>query len=188
MAFDGFLIIDGIKGESPDSSYPGTGVGNMGTALSNFNITLEAQPANCSWIDAKNFTWGVESKATTSTGGGLAAGRAALSELTFDQTIHRGSPTMWGYCCIGKHIKSCVFIARKSIGEAKPVEFLVIGFENCMITKVETSGSGDELPAEKVNITYKKCTISYKHIDSKGNKETAVTVWYDQKEQKSSLA
>jgi type VI secretion system secreted protein Hcp len=169
MAFDGFLKIGdgkGIMGESPDSELNGQKDG---------------------WIDVKSFTWGVENAATTSTGGGLAAGKAKLADLEFKQAIHRGSPVMWAYCCVGKHIPEAKFVARKATGAAKPQQFLEVLFENCMITNVTTSGSGDELPEESVKITYAKCTIKYDLINEKGNKTFKTEGWYDQKQQLSSV-
>ena len=117
MPFDGFLKIDGIKGECKDSKHKDE-------------------------IDVLSFSYGVTQSTSIATGGGLTAGKSSLGAFSFNQTYHKGSVPLYVYCATGKHIDNVVFTARKSAGDNQ-LEYLVIKFESCLITSVQTMGGSE---------------------------------------------
>ena len=159
MAFDGFLQIDKIKGESKDDKHK-------------------------DWIDVNSFTYSVNQTNSVDTGGGLTAGKAALGDFTFTQKYHKGSPPLWVFCATGQHIDKVVFEARKSAGDAQMV-YLKCTFENCLVTGVQTSGGADnEIPDETVTMAYTQVVFEYKEQDSKGKEMAASPIGYNRKANK----
>lgn len=163
MAFDAFLTIKGVKGESMDSKYKGSD----------------------GWIDVLSFTYGVTQTGAASTGGGLSAGKANLQDFTFTQKIHIGSPEMFIRCCTGKTSEEAHFVARKAGGDA-PMDFLKIDMKNILITSVTTQGQGgpDEIPTESVAMTCEEMKLWYGEQDEKGKVKQSLDVTFNQKQNK----
>jgi len=159
MATDYFLKLDGIKGESKDSKHKDE-------------------------IDVLSFSYGVTQSTSIATGGGLTAGKSTLGAFSFNQTYHKGSVPLFVYCATGKHVENVVFTARKSAGDNQ-LEYLVIKFESCLVTSVQTmGGSENEIPGETVEIQYSKVTFLYKEQDAKGAVASETPGGYDQKSNK----
>ena len=91
MAFDIFLKIDGIKGESSDAQH-----------------REEIEPAS--------FSWGVSQQGSTSVGGGAGAGKASFQDLHVVMNVSRASPQLFLACAEGRHIKTAVLTCRKAGG------------------------------------------------------------------------
>ncbi len=70
MAFDIFLKIDGVKGESSDAQH-----------------REEIEPAS--------FSWGVSQEGATSAGGGAGAGKASFQDLHIIMNVSRASPQLF---------------------------------------------------------------------------------------------
>jgi len=160
MAFDSFLKIDGVKGESMDSVYAGA----------------------AGWIDILSFTYGVTQTGSASSQGGLTAGKANLQDFTFTQKVHIGSPEMFIRCCTGKYCKNANMIARKAAG-AKAMEFLKIDMDNVLITSVTAQGAGgpDEIPTETVALTAEQMSVYYAEQKEDGTKKSDKKVTFNQK-------
>ncbi len=156
MPFDGFLKIDGIKGESKDKTHKDE-------------------------IDVTSFSYGVIQSTSVATGGGLSAGKATLQAFTFNQTYHKGSIPLFTAACTGKHIPSVVFTARKSAGDNQ-LEYLTVTFKDCLVTTVQCSGATDnEIPNETVEVTYSEVKFKYKEQNEKGAVASEIEGGYDQK-------
>ena len=159
MPFDGFLKIDGIKGESTDGSHKGE-------------------------IDVISFSYGVTQSTSVATGGGLTAGKSSLNAFSFNQTYHKGSVPLFVACATGKHIDAITFVARKSGGDAQ-LDYLTINFKHCLVTSVQTTGgSENEIPGETVEIQYSEVKFKYKEQNEKGGVASEVEGGYDQKSNK----
>ena len=159
MPFDGFLKIDGIKGESKDGKHKDE-------------------------IDVLSFSYGVTQSTSVATGGGLTAGKSTLNAFSFNQTYHKGSVPLFVYCATGKHIDKITFIARKSAGDVQ-LDYLKVDFEHCLVTSVQTmGGTENEIPGETVEVTYSKVTFLYKEQNEKGAVASEVPGGYDQKSNK----
>jgi len=90
MAFDCFLKIDGIDGESRDERHARE-------------------------IDVLSFSWGETNSAGAGRGGG-GAGKVSMQDFHFTMRLNRASPLLAKACATGQHIKSAVLTCRKAGG------------------------------------------------------------------------
>lgn len=159
MAFDAYLKIGDIPGESNDDTFKG---------------------ASC-WIDVLSFTYGVTQTGSASSQGGMAAGKANFQDFTFTQKIHKGSPLMFKSCASGKVYPEAWFLARKA-GD-KPQTYLQVKLKNVMITSVTAQGAGgpDEIPTETVAMTAEMMAVWYAPQKSDGSLDTGQAFGWDQK-------
>ena len=142
MAQDIFLKINGIDGESQDSSHKNE-------------------------IEVLAWDWSIEQQSTMHAGSGGGAGKATVSDLAFEHYIDRASPNLMKYCLTGKHINEAVLVVRKA-GD-KSLDYLVIELEDIMITSISTGGSGGEdRLTENVSLNFAKFKIKYQEQDDKG--------------------
>jgi type VI secretion system secreted protein Hcp len=83
MAFDAFLWIDGIEGESTDDKHSG-------------------------WIEAINCGVGLKQAVsrTASSAGGATAERAGFQDFNFTKLLDKASPKLALACADGTHIKT----------------------------------------------------------------------------------
>ena len=86
MAFDAFLKIEGIEGESTDKTHPGE-------------------------IEIDSFSWGVTN--TGNVGGGGGTGRAVPQDFHFTAPLSKASPNLMLACAAGRHIQSATLTVRK---------------------------------------------------------------------------
>src|ERR1039458_4726967 len=103
MAFDAFLKLDNIKGESKDSKHAGE-------------------------TEIYSFSFGSHNTTTIgSASGGAGAGRAGFSAFSFMKKTDSASPLLFNACCQGTHIATGMLTLRKAGGE-QPVEYLKYTF------------------------------------------------------------
>lgn len=112
---DAYLQIEGIKGESADDRHK-------------------------DWIEVSNVAWSVHQQraSTVSTSGGLTAGRADLSDLSFRKLADLSSPLLQ-HCAMGKTIPKAKFEFMRADGDGKPVCYYTVELENAMIAGVNRS-------------------------------------------------
>jgi type VI secretion system secreted protein Hcp len=138
MAFDAFLKLDGIKGESQDQKHKGE-------------------------IDIESFSWGASQVGTSQTGGGGGAGKVAVQDIHFFKKVDSSSPIIFVKCATGEHIKEANFVVRKAGGEQ--LEYLKYKFTDVLISSVTPQGTaqggGDEIPSEGLSLNFAKVEISY---------------------------
>src|SRR3954469_11117687 len=81
MAFDAFLKIDGIPGESTDDKHT-------------------------DWIEYLSFDFGMEqpTSATDSSAGGGTTERVDVEDLKVVKHLDKASTKLYEFCCTGKHI------------------------------------------------------------------------------------
>lgn len=137
MAFDAFLKIDGVEGESTRKGF-------------------EKQ------IELLSFSWGASNPTSIGAGGGAGAGKASLSSFNFMKLTDASSPALFQACCSGKHFPKAKVVLHKAGGDAA-VDYLVYEFEKCFVESVQWSGSsgGDDRPTEAVSLAFGKVTITY---------------------------
>ena len=137
MAFDAFVKISSIEGESTDSQHSG-------------------------WIEAVFYGAAMSQtvSSTASSSGGASTGRIDFDEFTFTKLLDKASPKLAMACAAGTHIDSIVFELCRA-GTEK-VKFMEYKMTNCIISSVNTSGAeGGEFPQESVNIDYGKIEWAY---------------------------
>ena len=157
MAFDTFIKIKGVDGESTHSKHPGE-------------------------IEIYSFSWGASNPTTVGSGKtGLSAGRVSLSSFNIMKKSDKSSPTLFQACCNGKHFDDAVVVMNKASGEGGQAPFLKYTFTDVMIESIQWSGSsgGDDTPTESVSISYAKCEIEYQQQDDKGNVGKPVLASWD---------
>jgi type VI secretion system secreted protein Hcp len=129
MAFDAFMQIDGIQGESGDERHAG-------------------------WIEIKNFSLGVGQRVsrTASSAGGASAERADFAEFTLSKLLDIATPQLALACAAGTHIDRIV-VAICRAGKDK-VKFMEYRFANCLISAFATHSAHGEFPVDDVAIHY----------------------------------
>ena len=156
-AVDYFLKIDTIKGEATDQKHKDE-------------------------IDILSFSWGVSQSGGMSYGGGGGAGKAAFQDLSFMHRYDKASPRLAQACAIGEHIKSATLVARKAGKEQQ--EYLIIKLSDLLVTGVQPSAGGGDIPMESVTLNYTKVELEYKPQKADGTLDAGVKFVYDLKLQK----
>jgi type VI secretion system secreted protein Hcp len=156
MAFDAFLKIAGVEGESTRKGF-------------------DAQ------IELVSFSWGASNPATVgSASGGGGAGKATLSSFNCLKATDKASPVLFQACCQGKHFPKATLTLNKAGGD-DAVNYLVYDFENVFIESIQWSGSsgGDDRPTESLSLAFGKVTISYTPQQATGAKAGPVRGSWD---------
>lgn len=144
MAVDMYFKIGDIKGEAGDDKHKNE-------------------------IDVLAWSWGMSNSGTTHTGSGGGAGKVNVQDISFTKYIDSSSNALLQACCIGKHYPDAYLTVRKAGGT--PVEYVVIKFEEVLVTSVTTGGSGGEdRLTENVTLNFAKFMYKYQPQDTKGAK------------------
>lgn len=154
MAFDAFLKIDGIPGESTDDKHK-------------------------DWIEILSYGWGVSqpSSGAASTGGGASAERADFQDFTISKTIDKASPKLFLACADGTHIKEVKLELCRAGGDK--MKYMEYKLSDCMIgiaAPSGASGGGEALPTEEISFSYGKVEMTYtqqKRADGSGGGNVA---------------
>lgn len=136
MAFDAFLKIDGIPGESTDEKHK-------------------------DWIEILSFTHGLAQKSspTASTAGGATSERVQHQDLTIAHLMDKASAKIYEACCTGKHIKDVTIELCRAGGTKQ--KYMEIKMEQVVISAVSMSGADGDFPAETVSFNYGKIKWTY---------------------------
>jgi type VI secretion system secreted protein Hcp len=117
MAFDSFLKIDGIKGESVDAKHKGE-------------------------IDILSFSFGASQTGTNATGGGGGAGKVQMHDMHFTKKVDASSPLLFLNCAGGAHIREATFVVRKAGG--LQLEYLKIKLTDILVSSIKPHGHGEQ--------------------------------------------
>ena len=152
MAYDVFLTIDGIKGDSTDEAHK-------------------------EWIEILSFSHGLSQPGggSASAEGGLTGGRADHQDFSVTKTLDTTSPALNLTCCDGTHVdKVNLELCRATGNKEKYMEYKL---EDVIISSAAIGGSsGGDLPIESITFNYGKITWNYIQTDhqtgaTKGNVE-----------------
>ncbi|WP_165230993.1 Hcp family type VI secretion system effector [Aquisphaera insulae] len=139
MAFDTYLKIDSVDGESQQSNHE-------------------------KWIEIYSFSWGASNPTTVGPGsGGLSAGRVSVSSFNVMKKTEASSATLFAACATGKHFKDATVEMSKATGDGGQKVFLKYVFSDVLIESIQWSGStgGDDSPTESLSIAFAKVAINY---------------------------
>lgn len=150
MAFDAFLKIDGVPGESTDKKHK-------------------------DWIEILSYGFGVSqsSAGSRSTGGAASSQRVDFTDFSIMKAIDKASNKLLDNAAKGAHIKSVVLELCRATGDKN--KYLEYTFGDVIISNVSTSGSaGADLPTEQVAFNFGTIKSTYTVLDhatgaSKGN-------------------
>lgn len=154
MAFDGFLNIQGIKGDSTDSAHK-------------------------DWIEIQAFNQGV----TQSTGGAASAqgthagGRSDHTDFTVVKRLDTASPQLFLHCCNAKPIPEIKIELARAMGEK--TTFMTYTMKDVIVSSVRASGSTDGqdlIPLEEISFRYGEIHLSYTPTDPRGGGKTGADV------------
>jgi len=153
MALDMFLKLDGVAGESRDSSHKGE-------------------------IDILAWSWGMSNSGTGHGGGGSGAGKVNVQDLSITKYIDKSSPSLFLYSANGKHVANGTLVVRKA-GE-KPLEYLKITMTEILVTSVSTGGSGGEdRLTENVTLNFSKVKVDYIEQTATGGSGATPSMGWD---------
>jgi type VI secretion system secreted protein Hcp len=153
MAFDAFLKLDGIDGESTDAAHKGE-------------------------IEVLSFSWGVNQTGSLSGGSGGGAGKASFQDLHFNTMVSKASPVLFKACATGQHIKKAVLALRKAGGRQQ--DFLKIELEDVLVSSYQPAGdAGGDAPVEDLALNFAKIQFSYTTQNADGSAGDSVTAGFD---------
>ena len=138
MAIDVYLQIDGIKGESADSTHK-------------------------DWIEVKSVNWEVlqPKSATASTGGGHTAERTEHKDIVVTKLADLATPLLLQTCSSGKTIPKAKLEFLRADGQGERIKYFEIELENVLISSVAPSVVGGDILSEHVSIKYSRVKWKY---------------------------
>ncbi len=148
MAFDAFLKVDQVPGESSDHKHK-------------------------DWIEILSFHWGVSQPASgsASTAGGRSAERCNHTDFSVVKTLDKATAKLFLACCKGTHIKEVTIeLCRAADDKQKYMEYKL---SDVIVSGVRPGGSsqgGETLPLEEVSFNYGKIELKYTETDHKTGK------------------
>ena len=139
MAFDAFLNVDGIPGESTDD-------------------------AHADWIEVLSYSTGVSQTASgsASSGGGASSERADFQDFSIVKALDKASPKLSVACADGTHISEVVLELCRAGGDK--VKYMEYKLSDCIVSSHRPGGSsqgGETLPLEEVSFNYGKIEWTY---------------------------
>lgn len=153
MAQDMFLKLTGISGESQDVNHKDE-------------------------IEVLDWTWQISQQSAMHAGSGGGAGKATVSDLSFDHYVDRASPNLFKYCVTGKHIDTAILVVRKAGGN--PLEYLKITMCDVIVTRVApTLYSTMARPREKISLSFARVKQDYVIQNQQGGSGGTVSASFD---------
>lgn len=137
MAFDAFIKIDGIPGESTDAKHK-------------------------DWIEVVSYNHKIEQPAssTASSVGGATAERVNHGTFNIVHQLDKATPKLLEACCTGKHIKEVVFELCRAGGDK--IKYMEIKLEQVLISRVDEVGASEGgFPTETIALSYGKIKWTY---------------------------
>jgi type VI secretion system secreted protein Hcp len=146
MAFDAFLKLDGIQGESQDKVHSGE-------------------------IEIESFSWGATNPTTGASGGGGGTGKVSFQDLHFTMPTSTASPNLMLACATGRHIRTATLTCRKA-GGTNALEFMKIKLSDCLVSSysngshvIDTGFSAlagnEDLPSDQMSLNFLKIDFLY---------------------------
>lgn len=157
MAFDAFMKIATIPGESTDDKHK-------------------------DWIEIQSFSHGVAQPAagSVSGSGAMGGGRADHQDFTIVHLLDKASPKLHLACCRGEHIGDVTIELCKAGGDKN--KYMVYKMSDVMVRSVSPAGEGKgehDLPTERVTFAYSKMEWTYTAHDQKGKPKGDVKAFWD---------
>jgi len=145
MAFDCFLKIDGVPGESTDDKHK-------------------------DWIELLSYSHGVSqtSSGAASSGGARSAERCDHQDFSVVKALDKASPKLALFCCDGTHVKEVAVELCRATGDKQ--RYMEYKMEDVIVSSVRPGGSaqgGEALPLEEVSFNYGKIEWTYTETDHK---------------------
>ena len=157
-AFDYFLKIDGIPGESTDAKHKGE-------------------------IAVHSWSWGESQQIPVSPGGGGGGTRkVAMNDLQVSANLSKASPQLLLACAAGTHIKGAILTGRKA-GKSQ-ADFLTFSLSDVLVSGYQASGATAEAPLDHLALNFSKIEMTYREQTAKGSLGPPIRVGWDRKTNK----
>jgi type VI secretion system secreted protein Hcp len=156
MAFDAFLKIDSIDGDSQVKGH-------------------EKE------IQIDSFSFGVtQFSSIGSATGGAGAGKVSLQDIHFSAPVNVASPKLFLACATGQHFKKATLTCRKTGGDAQGIDFLKINFTDLLVSGYALGSNeldngfsarpGDaDLPTDQFSLNFHKVEMLFTSQRSDGS-------------------
>lgn len=141
MAFDAFLKIEGIPGESTDDKHK-------------------------EWIEILSYNFSVMQRpsGSASTSGGASSERANFSDFNIVKALDKASPKLFEACATGRHIPTVTLeLCRAGGDKLKYMEYKLSNVIISMNRPGGTSHADETLPLEEISFNYGKIELAYTH-------------------------
>jgi type VI secretion system secreted protein Hcp len=157
VAFDAFLKIDGIKGESRDDRRRDE-------------------------IEVLSFSWGESQTGTVAHGGGGGAGKVAMQDFHFTALFSKASPALFLACASGQHLPEALLSIRGA-GE-NPQDFLKWRLSDILVSSYQTEGiaHGDAgRPTDQFSLNFAQIEVEYSPQKPDGSLDQSIKAGWDLK-------
>jgi len=135
MAFDAFLKIEGIEGESTDKTHPRE-------------------------IEVSSFSWGVSNTTSIgSAGGGAGSGKAVLQNFHFGMPTSKASPVLMLACATGRPTPFATLTLRRG-----GFEFMKIKLSDCLVSSYDLAGD-NTATSDDPNSPLDQLSLAFATID-----------------------
>lgn len=146
MAFDAFIKIEGVPGESTDDKHKGE-------------------------IEILNYGFGASQpqSGTASSSGNLGTSRVNIQNFSFTHHLDVASAKLFEYCCNGTVAPTAVISLCRAGGEKQ--KYMEYKLSDVVVTSVGRGGDakGDEdVPIESVTLAFGKVEMVYKKLGMDG--------------------
>ncbi|MBD1846567.1 type VI secretion system tube protein Hcp [Cyanobacteria bacterium FACHB-63] len=153
VSFEYFLKIDGIEGDSQDTTHPRE-------------------------IRILDWSWG-ESQTADSASGGAGAGKVKMQDFVFTMLMNRASPQLLLACAAGKHLRKATLTGRKV--RETPQEFLKITFSDVVVTMMQTESNStscrDQAAKDRISLRYSVLEYEYTTQKLDGSPDSVRVGW-----------
>jgi len=167
MAFEAYLYIDGVNGDSTSK---------IGKNPNGIRVKTSTTPLEIKTYGLNIEMPMVENRSAT---GAVTVGRANFADFETSKSLDTSTASLLFFCLSGKHISQIVLAVYRRTGEedqgSKPTLFMQAIFKNAVITEVTVSGSGDEIPSEAFKFNYADVQYVYHKSDPKKGTEGGST-------------
>lgn len=162
MAFDAFIQLEGIKGESTDDKHK-------------------------DWIEIHNYGFGASQpqSSTASSAGSLSSSRVNIQDFTFTKNLDITSPKLFEYCCTGQHIPTVIVNLNRAGGDkAKYMEYKLTDVIVSSVGRGGDANGNEDVPIEAVTLHFAKCEMTYTRIGVDGKPAGNASAGWDLKANK----
>src|SRR5262245_35980320 len=131
MAFDAFLKIEGIEGDSQQKGHPGE-------------------------IEISSFSWAETNTGSPATGSGGGAGKVQMQDFHFAMATSKASPQLHQFCASGKHAREATLTCRKAGREQ--LDFIKITMTDVLVSSYSIGGTTGDLtdPSDQASLAFVK--------------------------------
>jgi len=148
VAFDCFMKIDGIPGESTDAKHP-------------------------DWIEVLSYRWGVgqPGSGSRSSGGARSAERCDHQDFSIVKTVDKATAMLFRACCGGEHIPAIkIELCRATGDKQKYMEYVLSDVIVSGFLPGGAAKGGETLPLEDVSFNYGRIEWTYVETDHQTGK------------------